>query len=111
VFDSVRALRRSEASFAWGWSGMVEMEDVVEAILDIDGQEDRALIFSSLSERYEERGFADEGIVGKTLRIGGDQTARCFCSRENHKREEKEGSVIGAVVTGGRTRKMRTCNW
>jgi len=52
VFDSARALRRSEASLLAGWMGIVEMEDVVDAIRDIDGREDSALIvFAILQER------------------------------------------------------------
>jgi hypothetical protein len=45
VFDAARARRLSEASLECGWRGMVLMLDVVEAILDIEGRADRALIF------------------------------------------------------------------
>jgi len=49
VFDSARALRRSEASLLAGCMGIVEMEEVAEGIRAIDGREDRALIVSQLA--------------------------------------------------------------
>ena len=44
VFDAARALRRSEASLLCGWTGIVEIADAVDGILDMEGGEANALI-------------------------------------------------------------------
>ena len=50
MFEAARALRRSEASLLCGWTGMVDMAEAVEGILDMEGGETNAVIVWRLPE-------------------------------------------------------------